>query len=271
MHMTAATAATEASQGQDYRVELPVFSGPLDLLLYLIKKEEVDIYDIPIARITRQYLKYIELMQELNLEIAGEFVLMAATLIHIKARLLLPRDEDSEDEQDPREELIMALIEYKKYREAGEILREKALFEERHFVPELPVGEVETRVDLSPGQTLFDLVTAFKEVLEARRDEEFHRVDTEEASIEDRIAYVMTFLKQREFATFRELFADIPRRIVAVVTFIALLELTRSRRVLIQQSRAFSELRVYRGDHFQAPRQSVDIIDFPQLDTQTVG
>ena len=107
----------------DYRVELEVFSGPLDLLLYLIKKEEVDIYNIPIARITSQYLRYIEMMHGLNLEIAGEFVLMAATLIRLKARLLLPRDESDSEEIDPREELILALVEYKKFKEAGEILR----------------------------------------------------------------------------------------------------------------------------------------------------
>ncbi len=103
---------TEASH-QDYRVDLPVFNGPLDLLLYLIKKEEVDIYEIPLARITSQYLKYIDLMQVLNLDVAGEFVLMAATLIRAKARLLLPRDESDPEEIDPREELIMALVEYR--------------------------------------------------------------------------------------------------------------------------------------------------------------
>ncbi len=259
------------NQSHDYRVDLPAFSGPLDLLLYLIRKEEVDIWDVPIARITRQYLKYIELMQELNLEIAGEFVLMAATLIHIKARLLLPRDESDPDEADPREELIMALIEYKKYREASEILREKALLEERNYVPELPVGKIESKVDLSPGTSLFDLIRAFKDVLESRRDETVHQVDSEEVSIEDRISYVMAFLRQREYATFPELFADIPRRMIAIVTFIALLELSRTRRVAIHQAIPFSEVRIYRGEQFGAPRQAVDIVDIPQLDIQTVG
>ena len=265
MHWTAAT------QNQDYRVDLPAFSGPLDLLLYLIKKEEVDIWDVPISRITKQYLKYIELMHELNLEIAGEFVLMAATLIHIKARLLLPRDENDPEEADPREELIMALIEYKKYREASEILREKALLEERKYVPELPIGKIETKVDLSPGTSLFDLIRAFKEVLESRRSEVVHQVDTEEVSIEDRITYVMALLRQREFATFPELFEDIPKRIIAIVTFIALLELSRTRRVAIHQAIPFSEVRIYRGEMFHAPRQAVDIVDLTQFDPQVVG
>ena len=123
----------------DYQVDLAVFHGPLDLLLYLIKKEEVDIYDIPIAKITRKYLKYVEMMTSLDLEIAGDFILMAATLIRIKTRLLLPRDTENEDEHDPREELIMALIEYKKYKEAGEILKDKALLEEQNFVPTSPI------------------------------------------------------------------------------------------------------------------------------------
>ncbi len=262
---------TTANQNRDYRVDLPAFSGPLDLLLYLIKKEEVDIWDVPIARITKQYLKYIELMQELNLEIAGEFVLMAATLIHIKARLLLPRDENDPEEADPREELIMALIEYKKYREASEILREKALLEERNYVPPLPVGKIETKVDLSPGTSLFDLIRAFKEVLEARGSEVVHEVDTEEVSIEDRITFVMGFLRRKDHATFPELFEDIPRRMIAIVTFIALLELSRTRRVAIHQAIPFSEVRIYRGEKFNAPRQAVDLVDLAQLDTQVVG
>src|SRR5512139_152575 len=134
----------------DYRVDLDVFNGPMDLLLFLIKKEEVDIYDIPIARITQQYLSYLDLMRNLNLEVAGEFILMAATLIHIKARLLLPRDENDPEEEDPREELIMALLEYKKYKEAGDILRERALIEEQNFVPPPLLGDVKGKVDLSP-------------------------------------------------------------------------------------------------------------------------
>ncbi len=134
------TTATINPPADDNRVDLAVFHGPLDLLLYLIRKEEVDIYDIPIAKITRQYLKYIELMTTLNLEMAGEFILMAATLIRIKTRMLLPRGESDADEPDPREELIWALIEYKKYKEAGEILREKALLEERNYIPPSPVS-----------------------------------------------------------------------------------------------------------------------------------
>lgn len=250
---------------ENYRVNLEVFSGPLDLLLYLIKKEEVDIYDIPIARITQQYLRYIELMQVLNLEVAGEFILMAATLIRIKARLLLPRDEEEGDDQDPREELILALIEYKKYKEASELFREKALLEERNYAVEAPVADIKGREDLEPATSLFDLLTAFKEVLEQRHEETVHEVNVEEIAIEDRIAEIFTRLQSIEYTTFIELFNDVPRKIVAIVTFIALLELVRTRRVRIRQANPFSELRVYRGERFDHPTDAIDLVDFDNL------
>ncbi len=250
----------ESTGGSDYRVDLAVFQGPLDLLLYLIRKEEVDVYDIPIARITKQYLKYIELMQVLNLEIAGEFILMAATLIRIKTRMLLPRTEVDEDEMDPREELVLALIEYKKYREAGEMLRERALLEQRRFIPPSPLDEVPSRVDLSSATTLYDLMMAFRDVLAQKRDEAIHEVQVEEVSIEDRIQHVIGYLKGRDVVSFMELFADVPRKIVAIVTFVALLELVRAHRVSIRQSVPFAELRVYRGDRYDAPPSSIDLV-----------
>lgn len=254
----------------DYQVDLAVFHGPLDLLLYLIKKEEVDIYEIPIAKITKQYLKYVEMMTSLDLEIAGEFILMAATLIRIKTRLLLPRDSASEDEDDPREELIMALIEYKKYKEAGDILRDKALLEETNYVPVSPITKIDGKVELQQVTTLFDLVSVFQEVMTAKKEETFHSVENEEISIEERIAYVMTALQIKEFATFQELFSDYPKKIVAVVTFIALLELTRSKRITIFQSIPFSEVRVYRGEQYDAGNLDIDLIDVTALKASKV-
>ncbi len=255
----------------DYRVELEVFSGPLDLLLYLIKKEEVDIYNIPIARITSQYLRYIEMMHGLNLEIAGEFVLMAATLIRLKARLLLPRDESDSEEIDPREELILALVEYKKFKEAGEILRENALMEERNYVPPSPVGKIEGRVEEEPVTGLFDLLMAFRDVLSARPDETVHEVEQEEINIEERVNIVMELLANKESATFRELFADIPRKIVAVVTFLAILELARHRRIRLMQARPFTEMRVYRGEKFEAGVESLKQLDIAAVDQLVEG
>jgi segregation and condensation protein A len=245
----------------DYRVNLNVFAGPMDLLLYLIRKEEVDIYDIPISRITQQYLSYLDMMRTLDLEVAGEFILMAATLIHIKARLLLPRDENEPEEDDPREELIMALMEYKKYKEASDILKDRALTEEQTFVPPPVIQEIQGRVELSPATTLYDLLTAFKDVLSARRDEVVHEVIPEEISIEERIKAVMESLSEKEWATFTDLFAQMSKRIMAVVTFIAILELARTRRIRIMQSQPFAELRIYRGEYYDAPQRAIDLVN----------
>lgn len=248
-------------QTQDYRVDLGVFSGPMDLLLYLIKKEEVDIYDIPISKITHQYLTYLDMMRTLNLEVAGEFILMAATLIRIKARLLLPRDESEPEEEDPRDELILALIEYRKFKEAGDILKDKALTEEQNVIPPPLAGKTQTRIDLSPATTLFDLLAAFKQVMTTRRVEVVHEVVPEEITIEDRIDAVLLALKDKEWATFTELFDSYQKRMIAVVTFIAILELARTRRIMIMQSRPFSELRIYRGELYHLPRPTQSLVE----------
>lgn len=254
----------------DYRVDLDVFNGPMDLLLFLIKKEEVDIYDIPISRITQQYLSYLDIMRNLNLEVAGEFILMAATLIHIKARLLLPRDENDPEEEDPREELIMALLEYKKYKEAGDILRDRALMEETTFVPPPLLGEVKGKVDLSPATTLFDLVSAFKAVMSTRHEEVVHEVIVEEITIEDRIKSVLLALQDREYAPFIELFEQSQKRIVAVVTFIAILELARTRRISIMQAAPFTEIRLYRGEYYHVPipTENLDLVEVTAMSEQ---
>ena len=236
---------TTDSRTDNYKVNLEVFSGPLDLLLHLIKVEEVDIYDIPIARITAQYLRYVEMMKNLDLEVAGEFILMAATLIRIKVRLLLPQDEADTDEPDPREELIMALVEYKKYKEAGELLRDRMLAEEQHFVPPPPLDNVRERVDVTPMTSLYDLMVAFRDVMKAQKPETVHNVNSRKVTIEDRMKAIVAFLSQREYATFTQLFADRPEKIVAIVTFIAVLELARLRRIRVYQAVPFSEVRVY--------------------------
>ncbi len=263
-HSTLATAPGNGSSpngnGESYHVALDVFSGPLDLLLYLIKKEEVEIHDIPIARITRQYLQYIDMMQKLDLELAGEFVLMAATLIRIKTRLLLPRDEEEGDEIDPREELIMALVEYRKYREIAEMLRERALLEESFYPITAGVEKIAGRVDLMPASTVFDLALAHRDVLRQRPEERLHEVDIEEVSIIDRAAFVMQVLSTTDSARFEEMYADAPRTIVAVVAFIALLELARARRVSLRQALPFDELRVFRGQRFTEPLDEIDVI-----------
>jgi len=241
-------------ENNQYLVNLDKFQGPLDLLLYLINKEEIDIYEIPIAKITKQYLEYVELMQTFDLETAGEYILMAASLIRMKTRLLLPRDPEEPEEDDPRHELMLALIEYRKYKEIGDVLRDKAIIEEGKVVPTSPVGEAKVITDLSLGTTLFDLLTAFREMMTAKEEEVLHEVAADTVSVEERTAYVTKYLEKREYASFSELFTDAPRRIVAIVTFMALLEMARLRSISISQSVLFEDIRVYRGENFGSNR-----------------
>src|SRR3990170_3655354 len=207
-----------------YPVRLDNFEGPLDLLLHLIKQHQVNIYDIPITTITKQYLEYIDLMQELNLDVAGEFLVMAATLIHIKSRMLLPRvDPTQEDpDEDPREALVRRLLEHQRFKAAAELLHEKeiqrsaqwARTDERvaELVGEAPEPELE--VDL------FSLMTAFRQVLERARKRPQVCLPAEQLSIEDRIAQLESRLSEQEACGFEELFADVDSRAGMIVTFL---------------------------------------------------
>jgi segregation and condensation protein A len=241
--------AKPQEESSEYSVKLDVFEGPLDLLLFLIKRDEVDIYDIPIAHITRQYLEYVELMKVLNLEVAGEFIVMAATLIRIKARMLLPRTVDEEQEEDPREELVQALLEYRKYKEAAGVLKVREAEQSRwfpradfSFLEKLP--KEETLVEAS----LYDLMSAFKNILDSHPEETFHTVNYPKVSIEERIEYVLTCLAQKDGVVFTELFLDTPVKLVMVVTFMAILELIRLQKIYIRQTRHFSEIWVFRNE-----------------------
>ena len=265
------TETTTASQTDNYRVNLEIFSGPLDLLLHLIKMEEVDIYDIPIARITSQYLRYVEMMKHLDLEVAGEFILMAASLIRIKTRLLLPLDETDSDEPDPREDLILALVEYKKYKEAGEILRERSLLEERNYIPPSPLEEFAGPVDMEPMTSLYDLIIAFQQVMSTQPPRNVHEVEAQRVTIEERMKIIVEFLRERESATFVELFADTPSKVVAVVTFVAILELARAHRIRLYQAVPFSEVRIYPGEDINAPLKDIDLIDYANYEKQGVA
>ncbi len=235
------------TQTSGYSVDLEVFQGPLDLLLYLIRKDEIDIYDIPISRITQQYLGYVEMLKLLNLENAGEYILMAATLIRIKAHMLLPRDPENEEEIDPREELTLALLEYQKFKEAGEILREKRDFESRLVaVAGRTNGYRGSKAVLVEDTSLFDLLSAFHDVISRFEEDSQYTVDHEDLTVEDRIEVIQQFLTQNEYATFEQLFADIRIKLVAILTFLAILEMTRTHLIVVRQSLAFSEIRIYR-------------------------
>jgi segregation and condensation protein A len=234
----------------DYKVKLEVFEGPLDLLLYLIKKEEVDIYDIPIERITNQYMEYLGLMQMLNLEVAGEFLVMAATLMYIKSRMLLPADQqvtdsEAEEGEDPRWELIRQLVEYKKFKDAALQLGQREEEQSKIFARRGDVGiEVDVEVPLAEVG-IFDLIGAFNEVLKrvtARSD--FHEILEEKFSVSDKIEEILYTLRDRAEMIFSELFERANSRAEIVVTFLALLELIRLKRLKVRQESPFGEILV---------------------------
>ncbi|MBN4056995.1 segregation/condensation protein A [bacterium AH-315-J21] len=243
-------AAIDEGGANQYLVDLDLFHGPMELLLYLIKKDELDLHDIPVAKITAQYLEYVEVIHELDLETAGEFILMAATLIRIKTRMLLPRDENDPDELDPREELVMALLEYRRFKEASESLRELRETEEAVFVPERKQIKYSDGPGI-PSNTVYQLIEAFKEVMiRVENQKTEHVTQLEPVSVNERVEQITTLLTKSESATFAELFADAQTKIVVIVTLIALLEMAKARRLTFQQINSFSELRVYRGESF---------------------
>lgn len=242
-----------------YKVKLEVFEGPLDLLLYLIRQEEIDIYDIPIARITQQYLEYLEFMKSLDIEIAGEFLVMAATLLKIKSRMLLPRHEElGEEAEDPRKDLVQQLLEYRKFKEIAERLGEKE-YQQRRMFPR-PKGGFDNAAEIIPPEPpapevgMFELLTAFKQVLERIDKLKLYEIVGEDISIEERIDFVLKTIAQRRRMTFMELFENEHRRLVMVVTFFALLELMRLGRVSVRQEKLFGEITIeYSDQPQQAP------------------
>lgn len=235
----------ERTDGLDgYAVKLAVFEGPLDLLLHLIRQNEVDITDIPIQRIAEQYLETIELMQELNLDIAAEYLVMAATLALIKSRMLLPSEAEEEEEGvDPRAELVQRLLEYQRFKEAAETLSRRRLLgrDVWSVVGPGPEKTPESEREIEVG--LYELVAAFKDVLDNAKGGEFkHEVETESVTVRDRMMVVMDLLEENETIEFMRIFempgepGGVPTRPVLVATFLAILELAR-----------LSALRIYQG------------------------
>ncbi|MBN2357415.1 segregation/condensation protein A [candidate division KSB1 bacterium] len=230
-----------------YKVKLENFEGPLDLLLFLIKKEEVDIYNIPIARITQQYLQYLEIIQLLDLESASDFILMAATLMRIKAQMLLPKPSialEQEDIEDPRQELVQRLLEYQRYKDVANDLGKKEQVSARHF----PRGsfraeeDPEMEIEQSSEVSLFDLVAAFKTLIDQANKVPVHRVAELSVTLEQCMATVQKSLSEKRQVRFTELFKPDVDRIVWIVTFIAILELIRLQVVRAVQEQPFAEI-----------------------------
>lgn len=239
---------------EDYPVRLDNFEGPLDLLLHLIRKNEIDIYDIPIVLVTQQYLEYIELMKELDLDTAGEFLVMAATLIHIKARTLVPRPEtgggDAEEPEDPREALVRRLVEHRRFKAAAELLHE------RQTVRSAQWGLAEERLADLAGEPferelevdLFGLLQAFRTVLERARARPGVPLPAAEVSIETRARQLMERFAHVEACGFEELFAEDGSRGELVTTFLAVLEMIRLKLIRVFQSGSDGPIRVYRRE-----------------------
>ncbi len=236
---------------QEYKVKLEVFEGPLDLLLYLIKRDEIDIHDIPIEHITKQYLEFMDLFKMLDLDVAGEFVVMAANLIYIKSRSLLPASvqppEEEAEEEDPRWELVRQLLEYKKFKEAAAHLHDREVAREGAFprvvagaeeVPERPLGEV----------SVFDLINAFNKVLKRieGKKEDLREIFEENFTVSDKIDLILKMATPGVPLKFTELFTSAASRAEVVITFLALLELIRLKQLRCLQSEAFGEIELSR-------------------------
>ena len=233
-----------------YKVKLEVFEGPLDLLLYLIKKEELNIYDIPISRVTDQYLEYLELMQLMDLDIAGEFLVMAATLMHIKSRMLLPPDqlEQDEVEEDPRAELVRRLLEYKKFKEAASQLASMES-QQKHLFPRvgsIEPEQVEIPKDMLFDANLFDLITAFTKVLKDIPKDVFHEVVKDEFTVSQKMHDILHMMVEKTSIFFLDLFRTAKNKREMITTFLALLELIKQKVVVIKQLQAFGDIEIIR-------------------------
>ncbi len=233
-----------------YRVKLDIFEGPFDLLLFLIRKNEVDIYDIPIFKITKQFLDYLEVMQILDLDVAGDFIEMCAILMSIKARYLLPRPEgeDEDEMDDPRMELVERLIEYKKFKEASieleELEEKRSRLFGREYFNFIPKTEDISNEEYLDDATLFDLVMAFRTVLDNMPKVHQHEVQMIKVTIEEQADLIMLRLQSNPMILFQDLMKEIKEKIVIIVTFVALLDLIKSGRVEVSQSHVYDEIRI---------------------------
>ncbi len=231
----------------DYKVMLEVFEGPLDLLLYLIKKDEVDIYDIPIGRITDQYMEYLRLMKVLDLNIAGDFIVMSATLMLIKSRMLLPveerPDQEEEDEEDPRWDLVRQLVEYKKFKDAADHLEDLEVHMENVFGRESEHVELGAPPDVDlRDASIFDLISSLNEALGRVQEEDLQEIFAEEYTVSQKVTYIVETIKATRRLCITDLFAGMKSRQEIVCTFLAVLELIKLNRIAVVQDDHFGNI-----------------------------
>jgi segregation and condensation protein A len=230
---------------QQLKISLPLYEGPLDLLLDMIRRQKLDIYDIPIAQITRQYLDYLHLLQEMNVDLASEFMLMAAQLIYIKSRTLLPPDPDGLDEEaeDPRAELVRRLLEYEKFKNAAQMLYQKEMVEKVSWnnAGAVPFEDSELEPQVSVG--LYDLLLAFRDVIKRAESRPSMQVDREEFSIEQMMGYLFDrIVSSKHVVTLTEILPAINSKRGLIVAFLALLELTRLKAIFLTQDKPLGEI-----------------------------
>ena len=233
-----------------YKIKLDIFEGPLDLLLYLIKRDHLNIYDIPIASVTEQYLKYMELMRLLDINIAGEFLVMAATLMQIKSRMLLPAEAEkpAEEQEDPREELVRRLLEYEKFKEIAENLRQREGQQQQVFKrPKASAPENAPDKEVYFEASLFELITAFSQALKDIPKETFYEVIKDEFTIEEKVHDILHLLLVCESVEISELFSKAKNKLEIIVTFLAILELIRMKEIVARQKDLFAEIEVTRN------------------------
>ncbi len=244
-----------------YKINLPIFEGPLDLLLFLIKKDEIDIYDIPIAQITAEYLKYIKILKDLDLDVAGEFLVMAATLVHIKSKLLLPADpvEVDQVEEDPRAELVQRLLEYKKFKEAAgdlfDMENKRKAVHPRKMKPDLDqVMKEDYSFDDGEEASIFELITAFVKVVKNFSREDVHQVSEEQYTVTEKMHDLYHLLVSKPVIHFIEIFGQAKSKGEAITIFLAVLELIRLNEIKITQTENFGEIEIKRNPN-AAPRE----------------
>ncbi|MCK4912330.1 MAG: segregation/condensation protein A [Candidatus Omnitrophica bacterium] len=228
------------------KVRLDIFEGPLDLLLYLIKKDHLNICDISIANVIEQYLQFLEVMKLLDINLASEYLVTAANLINIKSKMLLPRQEEAqEEEEDPREELVRRLLEYEKFKDAAEFLRDKEVERNRYFkrpTLDFPAGEVYIEA------SIFDLISAFKNALKEIPKDVFFEVVKDEFTVEDKIHDLLHLLLVKEKVSLAELFTSAKNKLEIVVTFLAILELIKLKEIAAIQEELFGSILIARRD-----------------------
>jgi segregation and condensation protein A len=235
-----------------YKVKLPIFEGPLDLLLYLVKKDHINIYDIPIASLTQQYLEYLELMRLLDLEIAGEFLVVAATLLEIKSKMLLPAEAGAQQEQpqeDPRAELARQLLEYERFKEIAEELRRKEQERKEVFIrPSSQKQEyLSEEKEVYFEASLFDLINVFSQALKEVPVELFYEVIKDEFTIEEKIHQILHLLVDKSAILLSELFKNAKNKLEIIATFIGILELIRLKEIIVRQRYLFGDIEVIRN------------------------